>query len=190
MIETLDGEMHECPDPMNAVREYLVRKITLTADNTQNLYFECRDAAVSALRDHGVNTKSEFGMANTGRGGYRRHELCEEIGSAVSNVLTGWVDTIGDDTVRMLMTDVLDLSDRAQCQLLGEHYWPNDDEDFDDDEDPEDVPDDFPVAVLWSGDPAPGRVTCGECGRSWDDSVVTSMTPAPSGRCPFEQFHN
>lgn len=28
--------------------------------------------------------------------------------------------------------------------------------------------------------------TCGECGRSWDDSIPTGMTPAPSGRCPFE----
>ena len=31
-------------------------------------------------------------------------------------------------------------------------------------------------------------LTCGSCGRSWDDSVATSMTPAPSGRCPFEAF--
>lgn len=38
-------------------------------------------------------------------------------------------------------------------------------------------------------DPAADRVTCGECGRSWDDAVVTSMTPAPSARCPFEAFH-
>ena len=28
--------------------------------------------------------------------------------------------------------------------------------------------------------------TCGDCGRSWDDSIVTHMTPAPSARCPFE----
>lgn len=28
--------------------------------------------------------------------------------------------------------------------------------------------------------------TCGQCGRSWDDSVVTHCTPAPSARCPFE----
>jgi hypothetical protein len=28
--------------------------------------------------------------------------------------------------------------------------------------------------------------TCHECGRSWDDSIVTSMTPAPAARCPFE----
>jgi hypothetical protein len=32
-------------------------------------------------------------------------------------------------------------------------------------------------------------VTCGACGRSWDDAVVTSWTPAPSGRCPFEDDH-
>src|SRR5690348_2299603 len=32
--------------------------------------------------------------------------------------------------------------------------------------------------------------TCGACGRSWDDGVVTSMTPVPSGRCPFEYFHD
>lgn len=32
-------------------------------------------------------------------------------------------------------------------------------------------------------------VTCGACGRSWDDAVVTSWTPAPSARCPFEYDH-
>lgn len=31
--------------------------------------------------------------------------------------------------------------------------------------------------------------TCGVCGRSWDDSVSTSVTPVPSGRCPFEYDH-
>lgn len=33
-------------------------------------------------------------------------------------------------------------------------------------------------------------VTCGGCGRSWDDSVVTAYTPAPSARCPFEYDHD
>jgi formylmethanofuran dehydrogenase subunit E len=28
--------------------------------------------------------------------------------------------------------------------------------------------------------------TCQTCGRSWDDTKSTSMTPTPSGRCPFE----
>lgn len=31
--------------------------------------------------------------------------------------------------------------------------------------------------------------TCGGCGRSWDDGIVTGMTPTPSGRCPFEYYH-
>lgn len=32
-------------------------------------------------------------------------------------------------------------------------------------------------------------VTCGACGLTWDDSVPTGLTPAPSARCPFETFH-
>ncbi len=51
------------------------------------------------------------------------------------------------------------------------------------------VPDDFEVSVLDDDDEAEDRVTCGTCGRSWDDAIVTSMTPAPSARCPFEAFH-
>lgn len=33
------------------------------------------------------------------------------------------------------------------------------------------------------------RVTCGNCELSWDDAKPTSLTPAPSARCPFEYFH-
>ncbi len=55
--------------------------------------------------------------------------------------------------------------------------------------DAKEVPEDYPVKVLGPDDPAQDRVTCGTCGRSWDDAVVTGMTPAPSGRCPFEQYH-
>lgn len=32
--------------------------------------------------------------------------------------------------------------------------------------------------------------TCGTCGRSWDDGQGTSVTPTPSGRCPFEYDHD
>lgn len=51
------------------------------------------------------------------------------------------------------------------------------------------IPADFPVQPLADGEPAKDRATCGHCGRSWDDGTVTSMTPAPSARCPFEAFH-
>lgn len=31
--------------------------------------------------------------------------------------------------------------------------------------------------------------TCGECGKSWNDALVSGSTPAPSGRCPYEGIH-
>ncbi len=31
--------------------------------------------------------------------------------------------------------------------------------------------------------------TCGNCGRSWNDAAISSRTPAPSARCPFEDKH-
>lgn len=36
----------------------------------------------------------------------------------------------------------------------------------------------------------PARLaTCGACGRTWDDGRITAVTPAPAGRCPFEDMH-
>jgi hypothetical protein len=32
--------------------------------------------------------------------------------------------------------------------------------------------------------------TCGSCGKSWNDALITERTPAPSGRCPFEHIHD
>lgn len=51
------------------------------------------------------------------------------------------------------------------------------------------VPADFPVQPLAPGAQAKDRMTCGTCGRSWDDAIATGWTPAPAGRCPFEYFH-
>lgn len=31
--------------------------------------------------------------------------------------------------------------------------------------------------------------TCGACKRKWDDARISSLTPAPSARCPFEYAH-
>lgn len=30
---------------------------------------------------------------------------------------------------------------------------------------------------------------CYTCGRAWDDTVSTHVTPTPAGRCPFEYEH-
>ena len=47
----------------------------------------------------------------------------------------------------------------------------------------------YAVQPLKIGQNAKDKATCGTCGHSWDDGICTSMTPAPSGRCPFEYFH-
>ena len=31
--------------------------------------------------------------------------------------------------------------------------------------------------------------TCGTCGKSWNDALISSSTPTPSGRCPYEHIH-
>lgn len=31
--------------------------------------------------------------------------------------------------------------------------------------------------------------TCGNCGVSWNDALITGRTPAPSARCPYEHIH-
>lgn len=52
------------------------------------------------------------------------------------------------------------------------------------------VPASWPVQPLTPDDDGyDTAAVCNGCGRSWDDSAVTSMTPTPSGRCPFEPFH-
>jgi hypothetical protein len=51
------------------------------------------------------------------------------------------------------------------------------------------IPEDFPVRELDDDENPEGKATCGSCGRSWDDSISTGWTPAPSARCPFEAFH-
>lgn len=51
------------------------------------------------------------------------------------------------------------------------------------------IPADWPVRPVRKPETAQDPVTCGTCGRTWDDAKATSMTPAPSARCPFEPFH-
>jgi hypothetical protein len=39
------------------------------------------------------------------------------------------------------------------------------------------------------GEHKPDLATCGHCGRTWDNARISSLTPAPSARCPFEYAH-
>jgi hypothetical protein len=54
------------------------------------------------------------------------------------------------------------------------------------------VPKDFPVKPLRTQrqkDKAKYLMTCCTCGRSWDNAIITGLTPVPAARCPFEYFH-
>ena len=31
---------------------------------------------------------------------------------------------------------------------------------------------------------------CGTCRRKWNDALISATTPTPSGRCPYEAYHN
>lgn len=31
--------------------------------------------------------------------------------------------------------------------------------------------------------------TCGTCGKSWNDALISERTPAPAARCPYEAWH-
>lgn len=39
------------------------------------------------------------------------------------------------------------------------------------------------------GRPIVQMATCGACGFAWNDALITSVTPTPSGRCPNERDH-
>jgi hypothetical protein len=55
------------------------------------------------------------------------------------------------------------------------------------------IPKDYPIQPLTTvraRNKARSLTQCGTCLLYWDDAVSTSMTPAPSARCPFEYFHD
>lgn len=39
------------------------------------------------------------------------------------------------------------------------------------------------------GRPSVTIAICGHCGRGWNDALITSRSPVPSARCPFEYEH-
>jgi hypothetical protein len=38
-----------------------------------------------------------------------------------------------------------------------------------------------------NGDPITDLATCGTCGFTWDDALISAVTPVPAGRCPNER---
>lgn len=123
-------------------------------------------------------------------------EACKELAATIH--ATGGL-TVDDDGCDVPVADPewLDLGAAylLACEALGyePQYAPGSEPDA---VQPEPVPlrDVFPhpvrsdVVELEPDDPK--ATVCGTCGRGWDDTVSTSCTPTPSGRCPFEGEHN
>lgn len=98
-----------------------------------------------------------------------------------------WVLLVRSDDIGDVADVWMEHERNADVELNGEDYYPeqlvvtpapN-----------QGIPDSHPVQPLKWGQTPPGMATCLTCDRSWDDSVSTSMTPAPAGRCPFEYYH-
>lgn len=123
----------------DAIRGYIVRHVTLTVNNEQSLYWPVRQAAIDAVRDNAEQfgmDRDGFLMMLGGRGQIDRREVAEVVGSAVSDTLQELLVDGGDGSVPVsLLGTLLDLGDRDQQILFGEHYmpeaadWPAGDED-------------------------------------------------------------
>jgi hypothetical protein len=135
----------------DAVREYVVRIVAQSIDNTQALYREVKAAALTAVQDeksHGNGwDRDGFLMMLDGRGQVRREEVAQVVGDAVSDTIHDWIvgerngrDLQNDRTDHLLfiLGELLDLEDARQRILFGEHFMPRADEWEADDEDDED----------------------------------------------------
>lgn len=91
-----------------------------------------------------------------------------------------------------IIANIFEFSD---SEMIEDYAGEEEEEDWEEDEEDTDylnhepIPEDFPVQPLKEGESAKSKATCGHCGLSWDDSIPTAWTPAPSARCPFEYFH-
>lgn len=111
-----------------AVREYVVRKVTLIVDNSEGLLNQVREAALEAVQhDMGPGwDRDDFVMMLGGRGQTDRLEVAAVVGSAVCDAIGEWIDY--DNPLHAMLGDILDLGDRAQQELFGEHYMPGEDD--------------------------------------------------------------
>jgi hypothetical protein len=113
---------------VQAVREFVVRKATLIIVNTQSLYWPVKRAAIDAVQDD-MGTgwdRDDFLMMLNGRGQTDRSEVALVVGIAVCEVIGDWLDLT--DPLHQMLGDLLDLGDRVQQEMFGEHFMPEEDD--------------------------------------------------------------
>jgi len=116
-------------EELRAVRQYIVDRATLIIDNNEPLYRRVRAAALDAVReDMGTGwSRDDFVMMLNGRGQTDRREVADVVGLAVCNVIEEWLAADGSLYTTML-ADLLDLGDREQARMFGEHFMPEEED--------------------------------------------------------------
>jgi hypothetical protein len=126
---------------------------------------------------------------------------CHEQVDALHRQAQGLAPRFADDTADSGCTNYGDLKGAGPRQLKAyaliaqAHAWNEIAGILEQARDARNAPrtDDRGVRYVEAGAPAPRSfadpVTCGTCGRTWDDKVPTGVTPAPAARCPFEYDH-
>lgn len=127
-----------------AVREWVVRKLTLIFDNDSTMYHRLTAAAEEAVAYYmgspaaGDRDRYEDML----RSGSHRDEYASVVGNAVLDVIREWTEEI-DGTHRAVLVDLLDFGDDVQRDMFGDHYLPDSADDInwpvtDDEDDDED----------------------------------------------------
>jgi hypothetical protein len=142
-------------------------------------------------------TYEGFTVVYDGRG----INACHDTVNALHRQAEGLAPRFADDTADSGCTNYQDLKGAGPRQLKAyaliaqAHAWNEIAGILEEARDARNAPrtDDRGVRYVEAGVAAPrsfaAPTTCGTCGRTWDDALVTGVTPAPSARCPFEAQH-
>lgn len=114
----------------DAVREHVIKAMTLILDNDADAYFQLTNTAKATVTAHG--TRQEFANALAGKESdnwdHSRNGYALAVGQAMRDELQEMLEqenTNREDTLTwLILIQVLDLADNTQAAMLGENYLP------------------------------------------------------------------
>ena len=114
-------------DQARAIDEWIIGRVTLIADNDGYLHHRLTGAAVDAVTEGmGTGYGQEAYEAMWHRGAGDRYEWTAVVGLYVADALTEMItEEMPDDMWRMILIDLLTLTDTGTRDVLGEHYLPD-----------------------------------------------------------------
>jgi hypothetical protein len=110
---------------MSELIDYFVRHYTLVIDNDQSTYWPVTRAAVGKVRDSGI-TAREWRELSAGE---REERFAEEIGEAVAEMISAWLEesiSDRDHAGSLIVREICFPDDSAVVRGLGAHYVPED----------------------------------------------------------------